>query len=96
VRKIQFQQIAEIIKSRQGPIILAGDFNEAGESPFEMLLRETSLKHSCSAKTFPSWRPQHAFDRILLSKEFTPTDQFVPEGPKLSDHLPLVVKTEPE
>lgn len=94
VRKIQFQQIADILKNRQGPIILAGDFNEAHEDSFEMLLRETSLKYSCSEKSFPSWKPKHAFDRILFSGELKPTHQFIPEGPKLSDHLPLVVKSE--
>lgn len=94
VRAAQFKEIAEIIKRIDGPVILSGDFNEANMEPFEMLLRETALKHSCFAKTFPSWNPKHAFDRILLTGQFNPTESFVPEGPRLSDHLPLIVKSE--
>lgn len=94
VRAKQFKEIAGILKSVKGPIILAGDFNEPTDAPFEMLQRETSLKHSCSAKTFPSWKPRYQFDRILLSQEFRVIDQYVPQGELISDHLPFIVKAE--
>lgn len=94
VRAAQFRQIAEIVKNTSGPIILAGDFNETREEPFEMLLHETSLKHSCPARTFPSWKPKHSFDRILLTNDFTVIKQYIPQSETVSDHLPFVVHAE--
>ena len=96
VRAKQFKEMVEIIKDRKGPIVLAGDFNESEEEPFNMLLRETPLTQSCSVKSFPAWKPRHAFDRILLSKEFKVIEQYTPSGELVSDHLPYIVKAELE
>ena len=96
VRAKQFREIADIIRDRKGPIILAGDFNEAKEGPFEMLLRETPLTQVYGAKSFPSWKPRGAFDRILFSKEFKITEHYMPKHELVSDHLPYIVKAELE
>lgn len=96
VRARQFKEIAEIVKQRSGPIILAGDFNESKEEPFQTLLRETPLKKCCGARSFPAWKPRFAFDRILLSKEFRVIEEYAPEGELVSDHLPYLVKVELE
>ncbi len=94
LRSVQFKEIADILKTRIGPMILAGDFNESKEEPFQMLTRETPLTQVYGAKSFPSWRPRSAFDRILLSKEFKVLNHYTPTGELVSDHLPYIVKAE--
>jgi len=93
-REIQIKEIIEILKGKEGLIILAGDFNERNPSALDILLKETPLKNKCTLPTFPSWNPKQSFDYIFLSKEFSVTDCHIQKSPPFSDHLALMVNTE--
>ena len=96
VRLKQLEVMKKNIKSRTGPIILAGDFNEKDRSVFDGLRAETRLKQLYTAKTFPAWKPRHSFDYILLSEEFKVHDFYAQKQPPFSDHLAFIVKAELE
>ena len=93
-RDIQVKEIVEILKKKDGPMILAGDFNERNPEALDILLKETPLKHKCTVPTFPSWNRKHSIDYILLSKEFTVLECNIPKSPPFSDHVALVVKAQ--
>ena len=93
-REIQVRQIIEILKGRQSPMILAGDFNERNPTALDILIQETSLEYKCALSTYPSWKPKYTLDYIFLSKEFSVIDCYIPKSPNFSDHTALVVKAE--
>ena len=93
-RQIQIKEIIDILKEKQGPLILAGDFNEREPAALDILLRETPLTHKCALPTYPSWNPKYPLDYIFLSKEFRVLDCYVQKSPTFSDHKALVVEAE--
>ncbi len=93
-REIQIKEIIEIMKSKKGPMILAGDFNARNPKELDIIARETILKQRYTLKTFPSWNPKYPLDNIFLSEKFTVLDCYIPKGMPFSDHMPLIVKAE--
>ncbi len=91
-RQKQIQEIAEIIANTEGPVMLGGDFNERDHEAFG-LLDSVGLTHGCMP-SYPSWKPRHAFQVLFLSAHFTHLHVTVGEGPRFSDHLPLIVEVE--
>jgi endonuclease/exonuclease/phosphatase family metal-dependent hydrolase len=97
LRKTRLKQLAfitNIIKTRTGPIIFAGDSNEKDPAIFDELRAETALKQLYTKKSFPSWKPRTSLDYILLSEDFKVNDFYMQKEPAYSDHLSLIVKAE--
>ena len=93
-RDIQIKEIIEILKSKEGHMILAGDFNERDPKELDVLVQETKLKNKCTLPTYSSWNPKYPLDYIFFSKEFKVLDRYIPKNPPFSDHSALVVKAE--
>lgn len=89
-REVQLAEIAEHIKSIEGPLVLGGDFNERDHRSFKFL-RKAGLT-PVSVAGYPSWKPQHALQVLFLSHHFSLIQASVPDGARFSDHLPLIVE----
>ncbi len=85
-RKIQIQQISKIMHEIDGPVILVGDFNTDESIVFE------GLKSISEIKTFPSWKPKSALDKIFIGSELICTGVYADSTVLFSDHLPLVAE----
>ena len=93
-RKKQLAYLSETVN--QFPhAILMGDFNCKAESnEMEMLFNNTALREPLlETLTFPSWRPKHHIDHILVTSELNvkkikALDHFY------SDHLPIMMEIE--
>lgn len=98
-RKKQIEELIEIVKGVEGPVILAGDLNTFdGEHEIDKLLKESSLKHKFMVKggrifTYPSFHPRRRLDYILTSPEIKIKKYDVLKLP-FSDHLPVMVDFE--
>ncbi len=88
----QLDYIAELMGDFQHAIVM-GDFNCRSHSPeIERLCRRGDLCEPIpDLHTFPSWRPQHNIDHILVSPTLTVKMAEVLNHP-LSDHLPIVME----
>ncbi|HIA07825.1 MAG TPA: hypothetical protein EYN73_01855 [Chromatiaceae bacterium] len=91
-RERQTAFVAEIIQDYPNVIVL-GDLNCSIDSAeIRPLLVSGHLRGpTAGMKTFPSWRPQHAIDHILISENLQVEHTWVPNYP-LSDHLPVAVE----
>jgi endonuclease/exonuclease/phosphatase family metal-dependent hydrolase len=71
-------------------LVVMGDFNCNCESrELRDLMEATELRGpSCEMKTFPSWRPTHNLDHILVSPRIAIDSARVLDYP-MSDHLPV-------
>lgn len=76
-------------------LVVMGDFNCGLNSPeLNQLIDKTHLSlPATELKTFPSWKPRHRYDHILVSDRLNVTDARVLE-PAHSDHLPVSVSVE--
>jgi endonuclease/exonuclease/phosphatase family metal-dependent hydrolase len=88
-RLIQLDYISEIVNEYQH-VILMGDMNCYSDSEeMDYLINRTMMREPFHGMdTFPSWRPQHNIDHILV----TPTlqvDHVQVLNFSLSDHLPV-------
>lgn len=91
-RTRQFQDVAEIVKSVEHPII-AGDFNILhGEPELQELMVRTGLSivNHPSDKTFPTAEPRMALDLFLAPPTIEAVEVAVLHRAQLSDHLPVV------
>ncbi|MEZ0392056.1 MAG: endonuclease/exonuclease/phosphatase family protein [Pseudobdellovibrionaceae bacterium] len=106
-RKQQFEKIVERAKSHvppETPFILGGDFNDWSESLHPMCIEHLgayeshSAVHNKLAKSFPSFYPQLALDRLYYKhlKISSSTTLSARPWTELSDHLPLLVEFEIE
>lgn len=88
----QLGRIADLV-SEFRHIIVMGDFNCSGDSLEVNWLRErTNLREPVHGlHTFPSWRPQHALDHILVSPSLSIERSEVVNHP-VSDHLPVAME----
>lgn len=91
--KDQLEQIAFIIDKtpRDLPVIICGDFNCGAESaPVKKLMKSLKLEQLTgpASKTYPSWKPRHDYDHILVSKDFKVQSAGIKTA-RLSDHLPV-------
>ncbi|MDP3402860.1 MAG: hypothetical protein Q8S35_02805 [bacterium] len=89
-REVQLAEIAEYIKSIEGPFVLGGDFNERDHRSFKLLKRAGLTPVSVAG--YPSWKPRHALQVLFLSHHFSLIQASVPDGARFSDHLPLIVE----
>jgi endonuclease/exonuclease/phosphatase family metal-dependent hydrolase len=87
----EFQHIANVINSIEGPIIFTGDLNTQNAKELE-ILNNTKLKRIETTSTFPSWKPKRRIDYIYHSPEFVVVESYVLDTLKISDHLPVVVE----
>ncbi len=101
-RRKQVQKVLQRIERavpKQEPLILAGDFNDWGGMVSPMLREAAGLEevfliaHGAHAKTFPSWYPSLALDRIYVRGLSWDHATVLDQEPwdDLSDHLALGV-----
>lgn len=85
----QLAYIAELLRDFRH-IILMGDFNcEADSLELNWFLERTGLcQPARGLHTFPSWRPQHSLDHILVSPSMT-VERVEVVNHAVSDHLPI-------
>ncbi|HEB50064.1 MAG TPA: endonuclease [Desulfobulbus sp.] len=91
-RQYQLEQLYQLIKKVNGPLIVAGDFNVLwGDRELELFLAATGLlsANNEGAPSYPSRAPKRQLDFILHSRELRVTDFQVPSV-TLSDHAPLL------
>lgn len=76
-------------------LVLMGDFNCGCHSKgLRAMVRASGMRGlDCELKTFPSWRPRHNLDHILISRPLTLVAARVIDY-ALSDHLPLSMTIE--
>lgn len=88
-RKRQLVYLAELAESHP-LLVLMGDFNCGSNSrSLRAMIRRTGMRGlDRTLKTFPSWRPRHNLDHILVSAPLSILEARVIDYP-LSDHLPL-------
>jgi endonuclease/exonuclease/phosphatase family metal-dependent hydrolase len=106
-RQIQIKKVCEYIREKtkkDDVIILGGDFNDWSERVSSRLEAEVELReaffslHGYHAKSFPSFYPLLALDRVYF-RHLTPVGAQCLRGPiwkKLSDHLALFTEFEIE
>jgi endonuclease/exonuclease/phosphatase family metal-dependent hydrolase len=87
-RKLQMQAIADILRGKMKPIILAGDFNTTDLR--EVAALEALGLRYVAAATYPSWDPSRQLDYIFCSPDFDILTHSVSAEQRFSDHLPLV------
>lgn len=91
-RRSQFAFLAELMQDHPHAVLM-GDFNSRPGSP-EMveLFRRTGLREpDVVLHTFPSWRPEHDIDHVLVTPSIDVVAASVlPHA--FSDHLPLSVE----
>ena len=93
-RRLQLEYISDLVKE-YSQLVVMGDFNCGIESRELLdLVDNTHLKLPVeNLKTFPSWRPNHKFDHILISDSLKLRNTNVLEHTH-SDHLPICVEIE--
>ncbi|NEV62788.1 endonuclease/exonuclease/phosphatase family protein [Thiorhodococcus minor] len=76
-------------------IVMMGDFNCGCDSRgLRSMVRRTAMRGlDCELKTFPSWRPRHNLDHILVSEPLKTVSARVIDY-ALSDHLPISMTIE--
>lgn len=94
-RRARFSQmdyLADIVNSFPHTILM-GDMNCRHDSrEMQHLVKRTRLHEPIEGvHTFPSWRPQHNIDHILVTSELT-IDEFKGLDQLGSDHLPLMME----
>ena len=91
-RTSQLDYVADLVNQYPHAIIM-GDFNCPPESK-EMihLFNRTKLHEPLEdVMTFPSWRPQHNIDHILVTPSLVVTETHIPHLHAYSDHLPIAM-----
>jgi endonuclease/exonuclease/phosphatase family metal-dependent hydrolase len=88
-RKRQLDYLAGLAEAHP-LLVLMGDFNCGSDSrSLRAMVRRTGMQGlDRTLKTFPSWRPRHSLDHILVSAPLRILSAHVIDYP-LSDHLPL-------
>jgi endonuclease/exonuclease/phosphatase family metal-dependent hydrolase len=76
-------------------LVIMGDFNCGCDSKgLRAMVRKTEMRGlDCELKTFPSWRPTHNLDHILVSRPLRVITARVVDY-ALSDHLPISMTIE--
>lgn len=102
-REKQLKMLCDRIESHvphHEPLIIAGDFNDWRGHAEEFLTKELTVKevfHTLTgkhARTFPSWRPTLAVDRVYYRGLHPEICKRLTKEPwhRLSDHVPLYVE----
>ena len=104
-RKVQFSQLISHIHkfvADKDPLIIAGDFNDWRYESEQTIEKELQLEEALQVatgnygKTFPTYRPALAVDRIYFRGVTLKTAEVLTGRPwrYLSDHLPLLAEFE--
>jgi endonuclease/exonuclease/phosphatase family metal-dependent hydrolase len=91
-RQYQLQDLHNMVKDVNKPVIVAGDFNVfRGTRELQLFLAASGLKsaNSSGQPSHPSRAPHRQLDYIFHSPEIQITDFEIPPV-KFSDHTPLV------
>lgn len=91
-RHYQLENLYQLTRAVQGPVIVAGDFNVLwGGRELELFLGATHLvsANSKGQPSHPSRAPKRQLDFILHTPDLHATNFYLP-AVKLSDHVPLV------
>lgn len=91
MRRKQMSTLQEVMKDRDHPVLLAGDFNEwnVGRLPFDAPADVVS-----PGPSFHATRPTAALDRFVLGKGLRAVSAHVHHSTlakRASDHLPVVI-----
>lgn len=88
-RRRQYDFLAELV-SHYSYAVLMGDFNSGcGSGALRTMVERTGWRGlDCDRKTFPSWRPRHNLDHILVTENIEILSAQVVDY-ALSDHLPI-------
>jgi len=88
----QLSYIAEHVNDCKHAVVM-GDMNcRPGSHEMCMLFKNTHLHEPTEENfTFPSWKPQHNIDHILVTSELTVSNIHV-DSQRFSDHLPISLK----
>ena len=88
-RKRQLSYLAGLVEEHP-LLVLMGDFNCGSDSrSLRAMVKRTGMQGlDYNLKTFPSWRPRHNLDHILVTQPLRILSAHVIDYP-LSDHLPL-------
>jgi endonuclease/exonuclease/phosphatase family metal-dependent hydrolase len=90
-RGAQIAAIAALIKLRNGPALLSGDFNT--ENTRELApIADAGFRSAGTAATSPSWAPRRQIDHIFARRDVGLENLRAAAHAKVSDHLPLVVE----
>jgi endonuclease/exonuclease/phosphatase family metal-dependent hydrolase len=91
-RQDQLKDLYKMIKDRQKPLIVAGDFNAFwGDEELSLFMAAAGLHNmnDTGIPSHPSRSPHRQLDYILHSPEIEVRNFFVPQV-RFSDHVPLV------
>ena len=97
-RQYQLQDLLEMIKDVNKPVIVAGDFNVLwGDRELALFLAASGLEsaNGHGYPSHPSRAPRRQLDYIFHSPEIRTADFHIPQI-KLSDHVPLICDFEVE
>ncbi len=88
----QLSYIAEHVNEYKHAVVM-GDMNcRPGSHEMSMLFKNTNLREPSDEHfTFPSWKPQHNIDHILVTSELKVSSVQV-DSQRFSDHLPISLK----
>lgn len=94
-KRARFRQLAMISEkvNQYEHAIVMGDLNcKVDSNEMQNLFKQTKLHEPLEKmNTFPSWRPQHHIDHILVTSELE-VMEVKPLNHSCSDHLPLSMK----
>lgn len=90
----QFDYLSDLVNEFPH-VIMMGDLNCRYDSPeMQLLFKRTKLHEPLEeAHTFPSWRPQHSIDHILVTSELNVRSVEALSHAQ-SDHLPIAMEIE--
>jgi len=91
-RQHQLQELHQLVKNVEKPVVVAGDFNVLwGDRELQLFLAATGLRSANGEgqPSHPSRAPRRQLDYIFHSPGIEITDFFIPQV-KLSDHVPLI------
>ncbi len=91
-RKKQLSHIGEVVNSYKHAIVM-GDMNcKLGSKEMRQLFNQTDLREPMEETfTFPSWRPQHHIDHILVTSGLK-VETVKALNHTFSDHLPIMME----
>ncbi len=93
-RRLQLEYLSQLAHTYPY-LVLMGDFNCGCNSKgLRNMVRRSGMRGlDCELKTFPSWRPRHNLDHILVSRPIQVVAARVVDY-ALSDHLPISMRIE--
>jgi len=95
-RQYQLETLHKIVRKRNKPVIVAGDFNVLwGDRELQLFLAATGLKNANSngEPSHPSRAPRRQLDYIFHSRDIHIVSFEIPQV-KFSDHVPLICEFE--